>query len=186
MATLMPGRTSRRPGYTKKSFITLVRHGQIYAQAWPRPRGLPKLPYQRANLERLRTAMRAVKMTPSREFSTMEQGLKKYLREHEGVRGTAAIRLRDWQTAIMYGRGFAFRHPDGFIMNTATVTGDASDLIDNMEPRPGSLITRTDVEWLCTHGNKPGGVLSLMNDGEQSFASPPASIPPKDQAVGGF
>lgn len=157
----------------------------MYAQTWPRKRGRSKLPWQRAQIERVRSIQRAVQQIPAEERSLMQRALAKFLRANRGVRGTAAIRERDLQTAHLSGRLFRPALPDGTDLNPASVYADASDILDWLEPRHGSMVVRTTDGWLPTVNCAPGRVLvqtlSIWEDG----CCPNAGIPPAKYAMGG-
>lgn len=186
MAIIKPGRASRRPGYSAKVILSLVRKGKVYAQKWPRKRGTPPQEYQRAAIDRWKTGQQAVKYTSPREQSSMREGLGRYLDKNQGVRGSAAIRLRDWFLQNMAGRAWAVDTPDGRRIYSGAVVKDASDFLDGMEPRVGSLLTRTPTGWLPTVQCRPGYYLQSAGSGASTRCCPPASIPGPDQAVGGY
>lgn len=115
----------------------------------------------------------------------MANALKRFLDKHRGVRGTAAIRERDWQTAIFTGRQWAPVDPQGKIWWTATVQADASDQLDWLEPRIGSMIMRTANGWEPSVNCKPGRYLQLHPVPYDVVSCPPASIPPPHLSMGG-
>ena len=182
---MRPGRSSRRSHSFQGSVLFRISNGKTYAQAWPRKRGLPQLTYQRANLERMKVAQRAVRYVPGWEISTMEDGLQRFMNAHRGVRGTAAIRLRDWIMQALYGRAWNPVAPDGRVFYTSKVYRECSDFLDWLDPRPGSLVVRTDHAWLCTVQCKAGSFLMLTEDGDWPGGCPEASIPSLVEAVGG-
>jgi hypothetical protein len=186
MATVLPGAASRRPGFTKRAYVIRRHNGKLVAQSWPRRRGKPKQSYQKANLRRMSVMAKAVKRWPTREVEPMRTGLNRFLQENRGVRGTAAIRFRDWQTAILSGRQWIFDTPDAGPIHPARLVQDVSDLLDNLEPRYGSLLTRAPDGWLPTVQCAPGYVLCSFHSQPAANACPPASTPPADQAAGGF
>ena len=115
----------------------------------------------------------------------MEDGLREFMKRHEGVRGTAAIRLRDWFTQVFYGRAWAVSLPDGKVIYSQKVVRECSDFLDWLDPRPGSLVVRTDDAWLPTVQCAPGRMLTLTKDGPVRNGCPEASIPTKEEAIGG-
>lgn len=186
MATIMPGRSYRRPGYTKGAYVIYRRNGQLVVQGWPKKRGQPTQVYQKANLERFRIAAKAIKYWPTREVGPMRDALDQFMRENRGVRGTAAVRFRDWQTSILAGRQWAFDSPGNKPLYPAAVVQDVSDLLDNLEPRYGSLLTRAPGGWLPTVQCAPLYVLCSFHSQADSLACAPASTPPRHLAAGGF
>jgi hypothetical protein len=185
MALIRPGRASRRPGYTKRGFLLAVRKGKIYARAWPRRRGTPKYSYMRDQNLLFKLVALAIKLLSTEDRQGMDSGLQDFLNENRGVRGTAAVRARDWFTQVMFGRAWAINMPDGRRVWPASVVQDCSDVLDHLEPRIGSLLTRTDDSWLCTVQCQQGQVLFLSSGGPDSTCCPPASTPGREQAVGG-
>lgn len=185
MARVKPGRNLKGTAPLTGAVSFRIDRSRTYAQKWPRKRGLPKQTYQRAGLERLRIAQNAVKHMPGDDVTPMREGLQTFMDRHRGVRGTAAIRLRDWLTQVVYGRAWSLQLPDGTVVYSAQVQRDCSDFLDWLEPRIGSLVTRTDEAWLPTVNCKRGRLLTLTGPGEQGRACPPASIPPARLAMGG-
>lgn len=186
MATMIPGGMSERPASLKNAAILRLWRGMIIVSGWPKKRGPPKQAYQRASLERWKVLNRMVKHTPAPERIAMGDGLKQFLDTHTGLRASAAIRLRDWFTAIYTGRAFYFSLPDGSSIYPSVIGQEVSDLLDWTEPRVGSLLTRTDKGWLPTVQCAPGRVLCQLPPDEIPGACPPASQAPKSQAVGGY
>lgn len=177
---------SNRPGYAQKAFRLIVRGGSIIAQAWPRKRGLPKQSYQQAGLKRMSAIQRAVKYIHADERNTMRDGLQKFLDNNEGVRGTAAIRLRDWFTMNYAGRAWAVDIPGQGRLYSDAVYQDCSDFLDLIEPKIGSILTVTPNGWAPTTNCKSGMVLVFMHSMPSEFACPPAKGADYFTAVGGF
>lgn len=134
----------------------------------------------------MKHVQRAVKTWPGEEQRVMDRALQTFMQAHRGVRGTAAIRLRDWLTQIIMGRAFMFVLPDGTRLYTAAARRDASDYLDWTDPRLGSLLTRTEEGWLPTIQCRLGNVLTCMHSREMPDCCPPASIPDKRDAMGGY
>lgn len=186
MALIKTGRAARRPGYRQRVYVLRSFHGRTIAQSWPRARGIPVIGYMKAGIERMRIAQRAVKTWAPEEQRVMDKELKSFMRRHRGVQGTAAIRLRDWLTQIIYGRAFQWTTPDGKLLRTAAMQRDASDWLDWSEPRLGSLLTRTDQGWLPTIQCRKGLVLTQSLSIATETCCEPASIPDKRDAMGGY
>lgn len=186
MAIIRPGRASRRPASVGKHIVLYTFQGRTYVRSWPAKRGKPKQPYQQAALDRLRLQQQAVKFTSVDEYDTMDRGLKAFLREHRGVRGTAAIRLRDWLTGITFGRAFSWSWQGRPRVVSAAVVQDCSDFLDHLEPRLGSLMTRTPDSWLPTVQCRPGAVLTCAHSGLYPGACPAATLPKRNEAIGGY
>lgn len=186
MAQIQPGTGRRKRPSTKGAYVLRVSGGRVYAQAWPRQRGRSKLGYQQASNERMRLLSEAVKRVPAREQNPMREGLDAFLSDNRGVRGTAAIRLRDWITSMLTGRAFSFALPTGRVIWSNAVVRDCSDFLDIMEPRVGSLMTRTSEGWYPTVQCGPGRVLCCIPPTPITGACPPASPAPHSEAVGGY
>lgn len=186
MATIRPGRASRRPGTSSRQLIYYTRNGRLHVRAWPRKRGRPKQPWQRANLDKLRYAQQLVKRMTELETQATREALDSYMQSNQGLRGTAAIRLRDWLMMQLTGRQWIWEAEDGARFYPAAVVQDISDMLDHAEPRPGSLLTRTDAEWLPTVQCRPGAVFQVMPDGGLPDACPAATLPAKHETVGGY
>lgn len=186
MVQIQPGTGRRKRPSTKGAYVLRVSGGRVYAQSWPRPRGKSRIPYQAAQNERMRLAARAVKRWPAEEQNVMRQGLDQFLRQNRGVRGTAAIRLRDWLTSILTGRAWSLSLPDGTPLRSAAQIRDCSDFLDILEPRIGSLVTRTAEGWYPTWQCKPQAVLCCLPPRPLPGACPPASPADKRTAIGGW
>lgn len=185
MAGIQPGRSSRRPHSLRGAVVLLVKKGKIIAQSWPNKRGRSPHSYQRAQIDRIRALQRNVYNVPAEERSLLQRALKKFLDANRGVRGTAAIRERDFLTSNMAGRLYRPQAPQGRPLNTAAIHGDASDILDWLEPRMGGMIVRTSNGWLTTVNCGPGRVLTMTEETQETFCCPNASIAPKHLAMGG-
>lgn len=186
MALITPGRASQRPPYFKRILSMVIRQGQLYVKAFPRKRKTAKQMWQIANQERFKIATQAIKYIHPDEQKTMQTGLQEFMAENKGVRGTAAIRLRDWYTSVMFGRAWAVRHPTEGIIYPATVLQDISDLLDLFDPRPGSLLVRGPKTWLPTVQCNENYILMLLPDCGLPDCCPVSSIPTnKNESVGG-
>jgi len=186
MAILEPGRASSRPLRLKGVVNIIARGGRLFAQAWPKKRGPHTLPWMKANRDRLIAIQKAIQFMPTAERGLTQQTLKQYLAKHQGLRGTAAIRERDYQTAMISGRLWATADPYGTKITPVTVCADASDFLDWIEPRIGSMMVRTETGWLPTENCAPGKVLVQTLVPDWPGACPPASIPDAADAMGGF
>jgi len=186
VAGIRPGGASRRTQYGGKVWLSYTVHGRTYVRKWPRARGKPKLPWALANLKRMAVAQRAVRQWQPEATKHMQEGLDTFLREHVGLRGTAAIRLRDWLTQVMYGRAWDLVLPTGKKLYSYAAIRDASDFLDWLEPRYGSVLVRTPDGWHGTWNCKPGGVFTMAPDYATPLCCPPADVPPRDQAAGGY
>jgi len=178
---LTPGRAARRPGGTSKTFIIYHRGGKVVARGWPKRNNPGRQSYQKAAMDRMRAAQRAVKLTPARERAVLEQALQEHLRRNTGVRGTSAVRSRDYLTAALFGRLFSQWLTPSQRSFPASVVQDASDILDNMDPWLGSLLTRTDEGWRPTIQCKPGAVLCCQIGSIAPGICPPARYAPVEK-----
>lgn len=186
MAIITPGRSRSRPPYSKKTLIQDFWRGMLRVRSWPRKRGLPKQPWQLAGMERLKVAQKAVKNLPEREVVPTREGLEEFMREHTGVKGTAAIRLRDWQTMNFFGRAYMPIRPDGRPIYSFAQMQDVSAFLDVIEPRYGSLLVRGREGWAATRQCRPRTPLVLGPGIATPGCCPPADIPPMTEAAGGY
>ena len=127
-----------------------------------------------------------VKRMPGAEQQTMGDGLQRWLATHSGLRGLAAIRLRDWLTQIVYGRAWRITDSEGHTFWSERARQDASDFLDWLEPTLGGVVIRTGDAWRTTRNCKPGNVLCCITDGPWPGACPPARMPTQAEAMGGY
>lgn len=185
MARIGTGGVRRRGPYTGGRFLIQAWRGQLHAQKWPRRRGRPKQDWQRASLERMAVSQKAVKRMPPEERRVMQEGLQRFMQTNTGVRGLAAIRLRDWLTQVMFGRAWTLVADSGEVLYSEAIHREVSDILDWTDPWLGSLLTRTNEEWLPTIQCEKGKVLCLTTNGQWPGGCPPAQLPPKHAAMGG-
>lgn len=183
---IKPGRTAQHPLKTGKTIIVRPWRGQVIVQSWPRKRGQPKQPWAKWNLQRMIISRWLQKRVHPLATTTMDAALKDFLATHTGVKGTAAIRLRDWITQVIYGRAWMITGPDGTVYHTATQVRDASDWLDALCPRPGGVLIRAPDGWTTTVNCAPGKVLMLLGEGDVPGACPAASVPSAQDAAGGY
>lgn len=136
-----------RPPALGREVVLSPYKGTLRAQRWPRKRGLPKNPRDRARLELFALVQHAVKWLSGRERNDMEAAIKTHNRANRGQKGSAAIRARDWHHQRLMGRGFAFDLPDGRTIYPPGVHRTASKLLDHLNGRPGAFISKTDGKW---------------------------------------
>lgn len=185
MAFLTPGRGTARPGYRRGRFYLRFWRGKLIAQSWPRPRGQPTTTRARAQQDYFRLLQKTVDLWNADERCTMDEWLSLFLRQHRGVKGTAAIRLRDWLTRIASGNMWAADSPDTPTIRTQRQIRIPSDALDILEPRPGSLLTRTGSGWHPTVQCAPGAVLVQAHGSPDPGCCPPASPADPSTAAGG-
>jgi hypothetical protein len=164
----------------------IVRNGKIIASAWPRKRGRNKLVWTRNNSVRMDTIQIGIKYMPTEERSLLEEGLATFLSNHKGLRGTAAIRARDWLTQLFSGRFAALYDELGEDRRPQASESDASDFIDWIEARIGAMMIRTTTGWLSSSQTAPGQVLHITAGIPVFDDAAPPSMPDAANAMGGL
>lgn len=186
MATLWPARATSRPPRQKNAVNTYIRRGRAIAQSWPKKRGKYRDDRMRASTWRQDVTVIASKLMRPQEYMPLNEALIEFLAKHTGLRGTAAIRTRDWFTQLITGRLWAWATPTSTSQYPATVRGDASDVLDWIEPRLGSVPVRTPTGWLGTTNLRPGEVFVSTGTEARFTNCPNATIPGYDDAMGGM
>lgn len=164
--------------YVGRVFITRPTPQGIVASYWPSKRGRPKSLYDRSVLERLRKVTQHIARINDREVAPLRDALATFNRQHRGLRGTASIRLEDLLTQHAFGRLFAYRLPDGRTLYHRDAILDVSRRLDWLEPRVGSILTRTPTGWLPTIPCEPGARCMLMPSDPIVGCCPPAQQTP--------
>lgn len=148
-----------------KSVIVSSYRGITRVQAWPRPRGPAKTTDQKNRQLIFKSWQQLVKRMNPREFEYERAAIEQYNRTHRGQRGSAAIRLRDWITQRLYGRGIAIDAPDGITYYPPAVRRDASFLLDHTTAKPGQLLQRTAQQWGAIPQGQPAQLLTSNGPG---------------------
>lgn len=186
MALIKPGRMGKRSIRPNRAYIADSWRGQLRVRSWPPPRGPSRYPWQAASSRRLAVSNKLNKAIHPRVITTMTEGLNHFLRANTGLRGTAAVRLRDWLYAIGTGREYVVTMSDGTIMWPAAVVKDCSDFLDLLCPRVGGLLVRTDTAWSSTTQCGPGRIMQMLPASGTDNTCPPPSLPDRTQAAGGY
>jgi len=140
----------------------------------------------RAMLDRVRVIARAIKQIPAAERGPMQEALRRYMRQNAGVRGTAAVRERDWLMSLLTGRQWAIYDEQGRQFWPMASLMDVSDWLDHTGPRLGSMLMRGQDEWLPSHNCHPKSVLMYTAPGTHTMTCPAASLPDRANAIGGY
>jgi hypothetical protein len=155
-----------------KSYIVNSYRGITRVQAWPRKRGPAK-----TEDERLRQAIFTMwqglyKRLHPREIEADRAAIEAHNRTHRGQRGSAAIRLRDWVTQRLYGRGIAVTTDFGVTFWPPAVHRDASLILDHVTDTPSDLLQRGGQEWQGTGPGSPGNLLTAGPAGSPATWQP--------------
>lgn len=183
MATMGPARGKRRPQYATGVFLSRLTPWGVVVQSWPKKR--PKTPtaQQQFTRDRLTATQTIIKQLSTRETQPEREAIAAVNRENRGLRGSASIRLEDWITIRLLGRNWIIDLPDGTRLVPITARAWASDILDWLEPRVGSVLTRTNTAWLPAVPCAAGRVLTYVTDGPIPECCPPASKAPQSEGV---
>ena len=147
MSFLAPTGTQWRTPQYGKSVIVSTWRGMIRVQAWPRKRGRAKSELEQIRRDQFAVIQHMVKYIHPRETIHESEALANYNRKHRGQRGSAAIRLRDWQTQRLYGRGLVFDVQGLATLYPPAIKRDASHILDHCTSIEGSILQRADEGW---------------------------------------
>lgn len=167
MSFLRPtGSQWRTPEFGKNLIVTSWR-GITRVQRWPKARG-PAVTKPEANRETMFTLVqKLIKWLTSFETEYARRAVKAHNDANTGQRGSAAIRLRDWQTQRLYGRGVAVTVDQYLTFYPAAVARDASFILDWVTYFHGQLLQRNDSEWGPIDNGTPGQVFTSNGSGAQ-------------------
>ena len=172
MSLLRPMGAQWRPPALGRELVVSSYRGITRVQKWPRPRGLPKDRRQRANLDYFRLIQKAVKLLSEDEVGDMRKALAVHNRKNVGQRGSAAIRMRDWQHQRLTGRGFAIDTDIGITFYPPAVRRDASHMLDHTIRIDGTFLTRAPEAWDAIPTGNPGDALFSDTSGQGAKWSP--------------
>jgi len=176
MAQIGRGGGSRRPQYGSRAYLSRVtRHGTVTSR-WPRARGSAKDPWTKHWIDWFTDVVAAVKRTNERERSPIRNAILAVNRANRGLRGSAAIRLDDWDHARLSGRQFALQLPNGRIAYPRAAHYDAARRLEWFEPMVGSILVRTEETWLPAIACEVGARLMSVPDGAVPGCCPPARL----------
>lgn len=161
MAFLRPVQPQWRAPYVGRAFIADTYRGVLRVRAWPRKRGQPKQAHARANLDLHNLYLRLYSILSEVELEVMRAAIKEHNRTHVGVRGSAAIRQRDWVVQWLRGRGFGVELPDGTRLYPHGMRRDASHLLDHISDVPGSIMHKTTTDWAGAAACKEGAIFTM-------------------------
>jgi len=176
MAQIGRGGGSRRPPYGTAAYLSRVtRHGTV-TSGWPRPRGRKIDAWGRYWRDKFTATVALIKKLNSRERIPMGDAIEAVNKANRGLRGSAAIRLDDLDTARLSGRLYAWRFPDGGVAYPAAAHYDAARRLEWFEPMVGSILTRTEETWLPAIACQPGYLLGSVSGSSPIGACPPARL----------
>lgn len=169
MAKVKPGNLA--PGATplsrRRFLVRDTKHGPV-AQAWPRPRGEPKTPYD--------------------WYKQTEFGIVGHLaaNPHPLDLGTAiemvknsSLVPRDWLVMCAYANAYIFQLPDGTTLpRYRDMAPNPQYVLDLITTEVGSMIWRAEVGWIAIPMGNSGQVLTT--DGTTPSWETPGSGPPPD------
>lgn len=183
MSLIGQGAGAKRPSYGTGVYLTRYSLRALVSSLWPRPRKRRPTLYEKSIQDRLTRVVFYIKRLNDREVEPTRQAINAVNRRHRGLRGSAAIRIEDWNTARLYGRLWAIHLPNGRLAIHRDALQDVSRRLDWFEPRVGSLLTRTNTGWLPTVQCDPGARLTLTAGGTVQGCCKPASLADDSDAV---
>lgn len=177
-----PGRA--RLGYSPGSFLTRLIGQNVVTSAWPRARNRRLSLFALSLRERFAAIVNTVKYLSPLETNQMRDALRQWNREHTGLAGTATIRPEDMDHARLSGRLFGYVLPGGQLSIHIDALYDVTAYLDWLEPKAGSMVTRTAQGWRCTDPCQPDAYFTLTPDinlpscCEDAQLWPPSEVPP--------
>lgn len=166
MSFLRPTGTQWRTPEYGRSVIVSTSRGVTRVQAWPRKRGPAKTEAEATRRMVFAVYQGLIKRMHPREYEAERDAIKAHNQANKGQRGSAAIRLRDWITQRLYGRGAAFTTPEGIIFYPPAIHRDASHILDHVAADPGQLIQHAASEWGAIPAGAPGARLTAGSTGQ--------------------
>lgn len=160
MSFLRPtGSQWRTPELGKNVVVTSWR-GITRVQSWPKPRGPAKTPAESNRREIFALYQRLIKWLSPWETLYPREAIKEHNKANTGQRGSAAIRLRDWHTQRLYGRGVAVTVDRNLTFYPPAVQRDASFILDHTTPFHGQVMQHNGETWAEIEQGLPGQVLT--------------------------
>lgn len=164
MSEIGVGGGSRRVGYRGGVMLARLTDAGIVASVWRKKGKRRPSVYEIYLRNRLRDVTNTLKLMHEREQAAMREAIQVWNREHQGMRGSAAVRLEDIQTARMYGHLLAIMLPNGRTLYHVDAIYSESRRLDWLRPMVGSLLVRTEQGWRPTVNCKAGYVLRYVPD----------------------
>jgi len=130
-----------------KAYIVNSWRGITRVQIWPKARGPAKTLDEQNRQLIFRLYQQLIKRMIFRETENEREGIIQHNRTHRGQRGSAAIRLRDWQTQRLYGRGVAVTTSMNVVFYPPAIKRDASNIMDHVTAEHGQLCQRQLDRW---------------------------------------
>lgn len=150
----------------------------LVARHWPIPRGQPADRYQRSIQDNLRHVTTWARSVNDREVDPLRQALHAWNGAHQGLRGSATIRLEDLMTQLGYGRLWGIALPNGRTVYSREAIHDVSRRLDWLEPQIGAILTRAPAGWLPTIPCEAGAICRQMHSIPAPGCCPPAQVTP--------
>lgn len=172
MTFLAPTGSQWRTPEIGKNVIVSPWRGITRVQSWPKKRGLPTDGPARTQLIFFKAVQAIIKWLTPHETEYIREAIKEHNRTHRGQRGSAAIRLRDWQTQRIMGRGIAVVVSPQLTFYPPAVARDASLILDWVAPFPGQILQRTGQQWEAIPSGDPGDVLTAGGPGQPNSWQP--------------
>lgn len=166
MTFLRPTGSQWRTPEMGKSYVVSSYRGITRCQAWPRPRGRARTISESNRRKIFSLWSLLIKWLTHWETAYERQAVADHNRTHTGQRGSAAMRLRDWQTQRLYGRGIAINVSPYLTFWPPAVSRDASFILDHTTAEPGQLLQRQLLSWTEGSPGLAGDVLTAGSSGQ--------------------
>jgi hypothetical protein len=140
-------------------------------QKWPKPRGPAKTKAEGDRRQIFALMQRLVKWLTHWETNYAREAVKAHNDANTGQRGSAAIRLRDWQTQRMYGRAVAVIVDSKLTFYPTAVGRDASFIMDHTTADHGQISQRTTEDWEAITMGEPNQYLLSGGPGANNYFS---------------
>lgn len=172
MTFLAPTGSQWRTPELNKSLIVSSCRGCTRVQAWPRKRGPARTIYDYNRRLIFTLTQLLIKRLHPRAIEYERQAIKEHNDAHRGQRGSAAIRLRDWQTQTIMGRSLCVHLTNGITFYPPAVHRDASQILDCATQDPGAILMRDQHFWNHNPTLKPGLALTAGSPGNPAQWAP--------------
>ena len=172
-------RASRaRPQYAQRVYYSRLLSGRVVASKWPRAQAGRTAQKLATTRQVFKGRVYFVKRMHPRETEPLRKALAEFLNANRGLRGSAAIRLRDLLMQILSGRMFSYGDDQRSRIYHDVVHREITTYLDWLEPQHGSLIARTSETWLPTWYAMTGMLLKLHDTTPDTGCQPSPQVPP--------
>lgn len=166
MSFLRPtGSQWRTPEYGKNLIVSSWR-GITRVQRWPKKRGPAKTADEANRRTMFGLVQVLIKWLTSFETDYARRAVKAHNDANTGQRGSAAIRLRDWQTQRLYGRGVAVIVNNALTFYPAAVGRDASFILDWCTYEHGQILQHNGTDYGPINAPAEGDLLTAGGPGQ--------------------